>query len=220
MQTLLTYLNFDLNYFLMNLVPVITALLVSLFLGFVIHFVYSRTFKGVVYNHSFSVSLALMTILTTVITLAISSNIALSLGMVGALSIVRYRAAIKDPMDLLFLFWAVTTGITTGARVYYLALIATLIVILALIYINRFDPKTKTYIIIVHYGSEDIDIELGRILRDRSYQIKSKTVRSSGTELTAEIRVSNDNLSFIEKIKGLSSVTDVTLVQYNGHYSA
>src|SRR5512145_248691 len=130
LQNLLNSLNIDFNSLLTNAIPALLPLVVSTVFGFLIYFVYSKAFKGVVFNHSFSVSLALMTVLTTVVTLAISSNIALSLGMVGALSIVRYRAAIKDPMDLLFLFWAVTTGITTGARMHHLALFSALMVIL------------------------------------------------------------------------------------------
>lgn len=218
-QTLLKYLNFDVDYFLITLVPALIALLVSIIFGYVIYVVYSKSFKGVVYNHRFAVSLALMTVLTTVVTLAISSNIALSLGMVGALSIVRYRTAVKDPMDLLFLFWAVVTGITTGAKVYYLAFLATIIVILAIVYISKFDPKNKMYILIVHYLG-DIDDELEKILRGRSYQLKSKTYRKQDIELVANISVSRDNLAFLDKIKELSSVNDVTLIQYNGDNSA
>lgn len=200
--------------------PVILPLLVSAAMGFLIYFVYGRAFKGVVFNHSFSVSLALMAVLTTVVTLAISSNIALSLGMVGALSIVRYRAAIKDPMDLLFLFWAVTTGITTGARMHYLAFLSAIMVIVVLLVINRSDPTSKMYIIVVNYTGDETDDEIRRILRDRRYQIKSKTIRQDETELAAEIRVNRENFSFLQNIRDLPKVNNVTLVQYNGEYSS
>jgi ABC-type spermidine/putrescine transport system permease subunit II len=128
MENLLNYLQVDLTGALTTLMPIILALVVSFVLGMLIHYVYQRSFRGVIYNQAFSVSLALLTILTTMITLAISSNIALSLGMVGALSIVRYRTAIKDPADLIFLFWAVGTGITIGAHLHYLALVGALVV--------------------------------------------------------------------------------------------
>ena len=211
--------NIDLASIWANVLPVILPLLVSTVMGFLIYFVYGRAFKGVVFSHSFSVSLALMSILTTVITLAISSNIALSLGMVGALSIVRYRAAIKDPMDLLFLFWAVTTGITTGARMHYLALLSSVMVILVLLFINRRDPTSKMYIIIVNYSGDETDDELRHILRDRRYQIKSKTIRQAEVELTAEIRVNRENFAFLQNIRDLPTVNNVTLVQYNGEYN-
>jgi uncharacterized membrane protein YhiD involved in acid resistance len=211
--------NIDLNNLWANAVTVILPLLVSTVMGFLIYFVYGKAYKGVVFNHGFSVSLALMTVLTTVVTLAISSNIALSLGMVGALSIVRYRAAIKDPMDLLFLFWAVTTGITTGARMPHLALLSAVMVILVLLFINRGDPTSKMYIIIVNYSGDEIEDELRRILRDRHYQIKSKTLRQSEVELAAEIRVTRENFAFLQNIRSLPMVNNVTLVQYNGEYN-
>ena len=130
MDKILSFLQFDLAGALTTLGPIILALLVSYSLGMLIFYVYQKSFRGVVYNQAFSVSLAVLTILTTMITLAISSNIALSLGMVGALSIVRYRTAIKDPADIIFLFWAVGVGITVGAHLHYLALVGSLIVIL------------------------------------------------------------------------------------------
>src|SRR5215208_5615456 len=129
MGNFLSYLQIDFSGAVATLSPIIVALLVSFALGMLIYYVYQKSFRGVVYNQAFSVSLAVLTILTTMITLAISSNIALSLGMVGALSIVRYRTAIKDPADIIFLFWAVGSGITVGAKLHYLALVAALIVI-------------------------------------------------------------------------------------------
>lgn len=220
-QNILAYLqSIDFNSVLAGAAPAILPLTVSTVMGFLIYFVYTRAFKGVVFNHGFSVSLALMTVLTTVITLAISSNIALSLGMVGALSIVRYRAAIKDPMDLLFLFWAVTTGITTGARMHYLAVFSAIMVILVLLFINRQDPTSKMYVIIVNYSGDDIDDDLRRILREKRFQIKSKTIRQGEVELAAEIRVNRENFAFLNQLRALPAVNNVTLVQYNGEYNS
>jgi len=154
-----------------------------------------------------------------VVTLAISSNIALSLGMVGALSIVRYRAAIKDPMDLLFLFWAVTTGITVGAKMHHLAVLSALLVVVVLLLVSRYEPGSKMYVMIVNYSGDDIDDELRRILRDKHYQIKSKTIRQQDVELAAELRVTRDNFAFLNQVRSLPAVSNVTLVQYNGEYS-
>jgi len=215
----LSFLSFDLTTALVSAIPMIVPLIVSMVMGFIIYFTYSRTFKGVVFNHSFAVSLSLMTVLTTVITLAISSNIALSLGMVGALSIVRYRSAIKDPMDLLFLFWAVTTGITTGAHMHHLAVMSAVLVVVILLFINCYDPTSKTYVLIVNYAGDEIDDELRRILRDRRFQLKSKTIRQQEVELAAEIRVTRENFAFLNQVRSLPSVSNVTLVQYTGEYS-
>jgi len=218
-QEILAYLSSDISKILAGAVPAIVPLLVSMIMGFLIYAVYTRAFRGVVFNHSFAVSLSLMTILTTVITLAISSNIALSLGMVGALSIVRYRSAIKDPMDLLFLFWAVTTGITLGAQMHYLAFLSAILVIVTLLAINRNAPANKMYVVIVNYSGADIDDDLRRILHDKRFQIKSKTIRQHEVEIAAEVRVSRDNVAFLNQIRDLPSVRNVTLVQYDGEYS-
>jgi len=218
-NNLFSFLNFDINEALITAIPVIVPLVVSMVMGIIIYFVYSRSYKGVVFNHSFAVSLALMTLLTAVVTLAISSNIALSLGMVGALSIVRYRAAIKDPMDLLFLFWAVTTGITVGAKMHHLAVLSALLVVVVLLLVSRYEPGSKMYVMIVNYSGDDIDDELRRILRDKHYQIKSKTIRQQDVELAAELRVTRDNFAFLNQVRSLPAVSNVTLVQYNGEYS-
>ena len=219
MDTLLNYLSFDLASALTTLTPIIFALLVSFSLGLLIYYVYKRTFRGVVYNEAFAITLSVMTILTTMITLAISSNIALSLGMVGALSIVRYRTAIKDPMDILFLFWAVGTGITVGAKFHYLALVGAIIVILLFLTLNRKVISNDVFILIIHYSGEDVGEELRRIMRSMRYQIKSKTVRKSDVELAVEVVVRGDNTVFMDAIKNLPSVNDVALIQYTGQFN-
>ncbi len=219
MDKILGFFNFDLAGALVILGPIFLALLVSFALGTVIHYVYQRSFRGVVYNQAFSVSLAVLTILTAMITLAISSNIALSLGMVGALSIVRYRTAIKDPADLIFLFWAVGTGITIGAKLHYLAIVGALVVILMLMTIGRKTIASDIFILIVHYTGEDIGDELRRILHGKRFQIKSKTIRKDCVELAVEIEVKNANTAFMDIIKNLATVTDVSLIQFAGEYN-
>jgi hypothetical protein len=220
MVNFLNYLQIDFSGALATLTPILVALLVSFALGMLIHYVYRKSFRGVIYNQTFAVSLALLTILTTMITLAISSNIALSLGMVGALSIVRYRTAIKDPADLIFLFWAVGTGITIGAKFHYLAVVAALIVILMLYTIGRRIPPSDTFILIVRYTGEDIAGELRRILQGKRFQIKSKTTRKLGAEMAIEIEVKNNNVAFMDAITNLPAVSDASLIQYTGGYSS
>jgi len=219
MGNLLKYLQIDLSGALVTLMPIILALVVAFVLGMLIHYVYQKSFRGVIYNQAFSVSLALLTILTTMITLAISSNIALSLGMVGALSIVRYRTAIKAPADLIFLFWAVGTGITIGAHLHYLAMIGALIVILLLLTIGRRTSTNEVFILIVHYTGDDISGELRRVLLGKRFQIKSKTIRKSNVEMAIEVEVKNNNTAFMDTIKEMPAVTDVSLIQFTGEYN-
>jgi hypothetical protein len=218
LQNLLDYLQLDLIDALESITPIVLALVVSYVLGIFIFLVYKKTFRGVVYSQSFAMTLAAMTILTTMITLAISSNIALSLGMVGALSIVRYRTAIKDPVDILFLFWAVASGITIGAKLHYLAFVGSIIVIIMLITINR-NISNNVYILVVHYDGGNVDEEIKRILRGNRFKVKSKTVRKDSVEMAAEVVVKRDNLAFIESIQELENVNDVALIQYSGDYN-
>ncbi len=211
--------NIDFAGALTILAPIVSALLVAFAIGWLIHFVYQKSFRGVVYNQAFSVSLAVLTILTTIVTLAISSNIALSLGMVGALSIVRYRTAIKDPADIIFLFWAVASGITIGAKIPYLAVVGALIVILMILTLGRKTTTAEVFILIVHYAGDDIGDELKRILRGKRFVIKSKTIRKDGVELAVELEVKNNNTAFMETIKDMPSVSDVSLIQFAGEYN-
>lgn len=137
-----------------NVPKMALALLVALLVGIVIYCVYRRFYTGVVYSRSFAVTLVGMCVLTCMVTLAISTNIVISLGMVGALSIVRYRTAVKDPMDLLYLFWAITSGIAAGAGMYLLVVVAGAVMIgmLALFYSHQ--DKGRVYIAVIHYASE------------------------------------------------------------------
>lgn len=219
LDELINFLQLDLTDAATRLGPIILALVVSYLMGVFIYYVYRRAFRGVVYSQTFALTLAAMTILTTMITLAISSNIALSLGMVGALSIVRYRTAIKDPMDILFLFWAVATGITIGAQMHYLAFVGALIVILMLITVNRPDPNNVIYMLIIHYSGEDIGDEVQRIMKGKRYKIKSKSIRKDDVELAIEVYIRNDNIAFLETLQNLPSVHNATLVQYSGQYN-
>jgi uncharacterized membrane protein YhiD involved in acid resistance len=141
--------------------------------------------------------------------------------MVGALSIVRYRTAIKDPADIIFLFWAVGSGITIGAKLHYLALTGAIIVIIMLVTIGRKSVSREIFILLVHYSGEDAVVgdEVRRILRANRFQIKSKTVRKDSVELAVEIVVKNNNTSFMDTLKNLPAVTDVTLIQYAGEYN-
>lgn len=170
-----------------NISSILVALVAALALGILIFLVYRRFYTGVIYSRTFAVTLVGMTVLTCMVTLAISTNVVISLGMVGALSIVRFRTAVKDPMDLLYLFWAITTGITSGAGMYVLALIAAAIMILMIILFYSRQQRGKIYIAVIHYSGDEAGDEVIRCFGKRKYFIKSKTMRKEKTEMAVEI---------------------------------
>lgn len=201
-----------------DLGQILLSLVVSIIMGAVIYLIYRQFFTGVVFSRSFAVTLVGMTILTCMVTLAISTNIVISLGMVGALSIVRYRTAIKDPMDLLYIFWAITTGITVGAGMYLLAMVAA-VVMIALFYIfYRNQQAGKVYITVIHYHHDETEEKILQSFGKMKYFLKAKTVRKRLIELSVEVFCKDENLSFTDKIQALEDVDDVTLIQYNGEY--
>lgn len=201
-----------------NIPSILVALAAALVLGILIFLVYRRFYTGVIYSRTFAVTLVGMTVLTCMVTLAISTNVVISLGMVGALSIVRFRTAVKDPMDLLYLFWTITTGITAGAGMYVLALIAAAIMILMIILFYSRQQRGKIYIAVIHYSGDEAGDEVIRCFGKRKYFIKSKTMRKEKTEMAVEIFCKQADMDFMEKIRAIEHVDDVTLIQYNGEY--
>ena len=194
------------------------ALAIALAMGCLIYFIYQKFYSGVIFSRSFAVTLVGMSVLTCMVTLAISTNIVISLGMVGALSIVRYRTAVKDPMDLLYLFWSITTGIAVGAGMYLLALAAAAVIILMIWLFYDRGQKGQIYIMVAHYEGDEAGDEIIRAFGKMKYFIKSKTLRGESTELAVEVFCKKNDTAFLEKIRALSGVQDVTLIQYNGEY--
>ncbi|MEG1569650.1 MAG: DUF4956 domain-containing protein [Clostridia bacterium] len=192
--------------------------LISLLAGFLLYFIYKKTYTGVVFSHSFAVSLIGMTVLTCAIIVTIQANVVLSLGMVGALSIVRYRTAIKDPMDLMYLFWAVAMGISAGAGMFYITFMTIVVMLIIMLLTKRRHGRDEIYILLIHYTGEDISDDIRRVLGGQPYQIKSKTMRKQNVEMAVEVRVKKHNTRFTEKIQAMAGVEDVTLVQYDGDY--
>ena len=197
---------------------ILTALAAALLLGALIYLVYRKFYAGVVFSRTFAVTLVGMTVLTCMVTLAISTNVVISLGMVGALSIVRFRTAIKDPMDLLYLFWAITTGIKAGAGMYVLALLAAAIMILMIVLFYHKQQRGKIYIAVIHYTGDQAGDEVIRCFGKRKYFVKSKTMRKEKTEMAVELYCRQNDMDFMEKIRSIEDVEDVTLIQYNGEY--
>lgn len=201
-----------------NITSIALGLVTALLMGAVIYVVYSKFYVGVIYSRSFAITLVGMTILTTMVTLAISTNIVISLGMVGALSIVRFRTAVKDPLDLLYLFWAITTGITAGAGMYMLVVLTAVVMIAMIALFYHHQQKGRIYILVVHYTSQEAGDDVIRAFGKMKYFIKSKTDRKEKTEMAVEVFCKNNDLFFMDKIRTIDGVEDATLIQYNGEY--
>lgn len=199
----------------------ILTLVIAFLVGMGIFAVYRRCFIGAVYDHALNLSLVIMTLLVAVIIVTISTNITLSLGMVGALSIVRYRTAVKNPLDLMFLFWAITSGIAIGAQYYYIAFVAWVVVTLALVFLKRIKGGAGTYVLIVTYRSDpDVEEAVRRCLHKQPGKFRSKVVKGGSTELTMELYLKTDNLNITQPVQNIDGVQDVTLVEYRGNLEA
>ncbi len=201
-----------------DVMEILLALCAALVLGCFICWVYRHFFAGVIYSRGFAVTLTGMTVLTCMVTLAISTNIVISLGMVGALSIVRFRTAVKEPLDLLYLFWAITTGITVGASMYGLALMSAVVMLVMIFLFYRRQRQGEVYVAVIHYEGDAAGDQILREFGKLKYFVKSRTMRGQETELAVEVFCKGDNMHFAERIRALDGVKDITLIQYNGEY--
>jgi uncharacterized membrane protein YhiD involved in acid resistance len=202
-----------------SIFDVVVVVLLTLLVGMFIFYIYKKTFRGVVYNYSFNAALVMMCLITSLIIMTISSNVVLSLGMVGALSIVRFRTALKDPMDIVFMFWAIAAGIASGAGIYPVSIIGSLFVGGILLGLSKIKPSDEVFLLVIHYEESAAD-EVKRILNKIPYVLKSKTVTSKNTELTVEIRIRDNNTAIVNELSVVSGVIDAVLVSYNGEYAA
>ncbi len=196
---------------------VLLALGLSFVLGLFIFAIYKKTYQGVMYSDAFGVSLIAMSMITSLVILAVTSNVVLSLGMVGALSIVRFRTAIKEPMDIAFLFWSIGVGIVLGAGLLPLAVIGSVIIGIVIVVFSTRKIGDTPYILVVNCDKEDEAAEIIKAEAKKSI-LKSKSVSKTGIQLTYEIRIKNDDTSFINKISEIDGVTNAVLVTYNGEY--
>ena len=196
------------------------ALILSFAIGLFIWFIYKKTFAGVIYSATFNLSLIAMTMITTLIILGVTSNVVLSLGMVGALSIVRFRSAIKDPIDIMFLFWAISEGILCGAGLIPLALIgAPIIGVLLVVFASKKD-RSDPYLLIVRFTDPAAEKKLADQIQKavKFCRIKSKTMTGgSGMELIFEVRLKEGDTSFVQKLSDTGSVSFASLVSFDGN---
>ena len=206
-----------------SLVDSLIGLLVSFAIGYFIYLVYKKTFAGVLYSHTFNISLIIMSMATAVIIMGISSNVLLSLGMVGALSIVRFRTPIKDPLDIVYIFWAIVTGILCGAGFIPLAIISAIFIGLVLIlFINKITVENP-YLFIVKYKDDSIEDSLEGIISKQSqkYSLKSKTVLPNHDyELIYEVRMKDKESGFVNEITKMDGVKSAVMLSYDGNFTA
>ena len=203
-----------------SLVDIAIALVLAFALGLFIFFVYKKTYMGVMYSSSFGVTLIALTMISTVVILAVTSNVVLSLGMVGALSIVRFRAAIKEPLEIAFLFWAIAVGIVLAAGLIILAAVGSAVIGLVLIvFVNRrswLDP----YIVVLDCDGSESEREATDFLKKSvtKCSVKSKTVQAGAIELNVEVRMKSGDTGFVNELSAIPGVRSAVLVSYNGEY--
>lgn len=203
-----------------SVLDMVLSLLLAFGVGVFIFLVYKRTFKGVLYSASFGVTLIAMTMITTIIILAVTSNVVLSLGMVGALSIVRFRTAIKEPLDIAFLFWSIAVGIILAAGMIPLAVIGSIFIGLILVLFVNKSSHDRPYIIVITCDNQESEDRVSARLQETVQKsvIKSKTVTQGRIELNFDIRLKSNDTSFINDLTELSGVQSAVLVSYNGEY--
>ncbi len=196
------------------------AMVLAFGIGMFLFLVYKKTFSGVMYSSSFGVTLIALTMITTLVILAVTSNIVLSLGMVGALSIVRFRTAIKEPLDIAFLFWAIAEGIVLAAGMIPLAVFGGVFIgVVLLLFVNR-KSHIMPYLVVLSCTGQDSERKALEFLRKQVSRciVKSKTVQRSMVELTVEIRIKDENTEFLNTLSGIDGVNSAVLVSYNGDY--
>ena len=203
-----------------SILDMILALLLSFGIGMFIFLVYKKTYTGVMYSSSFGVTLIALSMITTTVILAVTSNVVLSLGMVGALSIVRFRTAIKEPLDIAFLFWSIAVGIVLAAGMIPLAVIGSVVIgVILLVFVNK-KSHCNPYIIMVSCADHAVETNVKAFLESVTNRcvIKSKTAQKGMVELNLEIRLKDDNTDFVNALADMNGVNSAVLVSYNGEY--
>ena len=208
------------NVTAVSITDMAVALLLSFCLGLFIFFVYKKTYSGVMFSQAFGGSLIAMTMITTMVILAVTSNVVLSLGMVGALSIVRFRTAIKEPMDIAFLFWAIAGGIVLASGMIPLAIVGSVIIgVIMIVFCNRKSAQ-KPFIAVVSCDNGQTEEQVAAYLKQNTDKtvVKSKSAQKGSIELTYEVTLKNSDTDFITRLSEMDGVSSAVLVSYNGDY--
>ena len=194
---------------------VLVTLLIAFAIGVFIFWIYKMNFRGVMYSQNYALSLVLLCIITAPVVLCIRQSLALSMGMVGALSIVRFRTAVKDPLDTAYMFWSLTMGILIGAGQFFLAAVAVVGIALLITIISRVASKPAETFLLVLRGEAGVEGDVTNLLRRLKHmRLKSKTLSGDGVEITYEIRLERQHDALINKLLSIPGVQDATLVSY------
>lgn len=196
------------------------ALALAFGIGMFIFLVYKKTYQGVMYSSSFGTTLVALTMISTLVILAVTSNVVLSLGMVGALSIVRFRTAIKEPLDIAFLFWSIAVGIVLAAGMIPLAVVGSIVIgVILLVFVNK-KSHCNPYIVVVQCDGYESEQAVMNFLKDNVNKcvVKSKTAQKGLVELNLDVRLKDDNTDFVNILSNLKGVSSAVLVSYNGEY--
>jgi uncharacterized membrane protein YhiD involved in acid resistance len=202
-----------------SIMQIIISLFISFLIGFFIFFIYKKTFQGVLYQRSFNVSLIVITMVLTFIIMIIKGNLVLSLGMVGALSIVRFRTPVKDPMDLVFIFWAIAVGIANGVSFFHISIIGSIMItIVLLIMSKRKISNDSPYLLIIKMKKDSDSQEVSKKVNNlvKVNYLKSKTITAEYSEIIYEVRISDSNTQFMSNLQKSSDVLQATLITYSG----
>ncbi len=212
--------NFLENVTSVSILDMVLAMLLSFCVGLFIFFVYKKTYSGVMYSSSFGVTLIALCMVTTLVILAVTSNIVLSLGMVGALSIVRFRTAIKEPLDIAYLFWSIAAGIVLAAGLIPLAVFGSGVIgIILLVFVNR-KTYSNPYILVIQCDTQENEKKAADYVAENTKKavVKSKSVQKGLIELNLEVRLNDENTEFVNALADLPGIKSAVLVSYNGDY--
>ena len=196
-----------------SIVEAVTSMSMALLLGLIIYMTYKYTFSGVIYSKNYNSSLLAACVITSIIVITISSNIVLSLGMVGALSIVRFRTAVKEALDVVYMFWAITVGIVCGAGLYLFGILSTIIVSLLLVILSKTKERNNKFILIINFNKNAYN-EVEKVLSNTKYILRTKTITNDVIELVLELNIKKSNSTFVNQISEIEDVDNVSLVNY------
>ncbi len=208
------------NVTAVSVLDMVLALVLAFGIGIFIYFIYKKTYSGVMYSSTFGVTLVALTMITTLVILAVTSNVVLSLGMVGALSIVRFRTAIKEPLDIAFLFWSIAAGIVLAAGMIPLAVFGSVLVGLVILFFANRRDMSNPYIVVLRCNGQESEKAALALLEQSVNKcvVKSKTAELGVVELNLETRLKDDNTDFVNDLARIQGVESAVLVSYNGDY--
>ncbi len=203
-----------------SLLDMAIAMIIAFLLGLFIFYIYKKTYSGVMYSASFGITLIALSLITTLLIMTVVSNVVLSLGMVGALSIVRFRAAIKEPLDIAFLFWAIAVGIVLAAGLITLAVFGSIFIGIILLVFSKKKTVDSPYILLIHCSDSETEEQARSFISSRvkRLNLKSKSVDGGNIELNYEVRLKDDSSAFVNELESMPGVSGVVLVSYNGDY--